>query len=149
MNDDFQFPDSARRAFDDYPQIEASDAFNRAIFAQLEMQKTRRRATFLGRVEEFLGLDLWQFAASGMLGAFLPALILGALYFSNRDAAPAPPSPIGPLPTPFRTMGPFYAREWEFEGGFSANKPAHQPQNKKSGISGKEISCVDSTSHWA
>lgn len=110
-----ELPESARRAFDSYPQLEPSRAFNRAVLDALALEQAKRKRTLVGRIEEFLGLGLWSFAASGALGAVLPAAILGATLFSGRAAStpnPQPqPSPLGfPLN---RYAGPLYARELE------------------------------------
>lgn len=94
-----ELPENARRAFENYPRIEASPAFNRAVLQSLETAQSARKLTLIGRVEEMLGLKWWQFAASGLLGAFLPAIVLGVLLLSNRGAPPdvaTPPSPLLP-----------------------------------------------------
>ena len=83
-----ELPPEIRRAFDAYPQIEPSPAFNRAVLDSLHAAQNARRLTLIGRIEELLGLKWWQFAASGMLGALLPAIVLGALLLvqSRRGA---------------------------------------------------------------
>ena len=131
-----ELPESARRTFDGYPQIEPSPAFNRAVLESLEAAHAAHRLTWLGRIEEFVGLKWWQFAASGMLGALLPALILGALFLSNRGVAPQPTLPLDPtLP---RSIGPLYARElWREREPIEAPPPG-APELKQ----GEEISCV-------
>ncbi len=104
------WPASARRAFDDYPKIAASPDFNARVLAALEERSAARQTTLLGRLEAFLGLPLGQFIGSGALGAFLPMLVLGALYFSNGG----PPPPVAPVPVApqfLRAYGPLYARE--------------------------------------
>ena len=130
-----ELPERARRAFEDYPQIEPSPAFNRAVLESLEAARAARQGSFLGRLEEWLGLKWWQFAASGLLGALLPAVVLGALLLSNRGAAPTNSAPLHPiLPRP---IGPLYARElWGEE--FSA--PPRRPNPAPS--TGEEVSCV-------
>ncbi len=108
-------PESARRAFDCYPQIEPSSAFNRAVLEALALEQSKRRQTFVGRIEEFLGVGLWSFAASGALGAFVPAVILGALMLSGGSSSSSGPTP-QPLPLSYalgRYAGPLYARELE------------------------------------
>lgn len=120
-----ELPPGARRAFDDYPQIEPSPAFNRAVLESLAAAQSAHKLTFIGRIEELLGLRWWQFAASGLLGALLPAIVLGALLFSNRGAAPTEKAPVNPLL--LRAIGPLYARElWFNETRESA--PAMQPR---------------------
>ncbi|RYG72266.1 hypothetical protein EON80_04350 [bacterium] len=138
------FPLSAQSAFDNYPELKPTAAFNRAVLLRLEREQERRRATLLGQIEEFLGLDLWRFAASGMLGAFLPALILAALYFSNRSMSQEQREPVHAPPTIARSLGPFYAREWEIHSELFP-----KVQNKATPakpLSGDEISCLDSNS---
>ena len=133
-----ELPAAAQRAFATYPQIEPSPAFNRAVLDSLAAAQLRHQATLVGRLEEFVGLSWWQFAASGMLGALLPALIVGALLWSHRGAAPAPSMPADwPLP---HSIGPLYARElWrELE-------PQLEPQSvprPSAPAQGAELSCV-------
>ena len=143
MNHD-QLPESARRAFEDYPRVEPSPAFNRAVLDSLAAAQGARKLTLIGRVEELLGLKWWQFAASGMLGALLPAIVLGALLFSNRDASPTQNAPIDPMLP--RTIGPLYARElWrenqdEFAPPMQPRRLAPQPKQ------GEELSWAVSKS---
>ncbi len=132
-----ELPESARRAFEQYPQIEPSPAFNRAVLESLEAAHAARRLTLIGRIEEFLGLKWWQFAASGMLGALLPAVILGALLVSNREVSPIKQAPINPFIP--RNIGPLYARELWREDLREAPQVAPAPQAK-----GDELSCVAS-----
>ncbi len=143
MNSD-ELPPGARRAFDDYPRIEPSPAFNRAVLHSLEAAHAARRLTLVGRIEELLGLKWWQFAASGMLGALLPAIVLGALLLSNRGAAPVQSAPLNPLLP--RAIGPLYARElWrENEREALANEQPQraEPQPKQ----GEELSWAASKS---
>ncbi len=113
---DEPLPESARRAFDCYPQIEPSSAFNRAVLEALALEQSKRRQTFVGRIEEFLGLGLWQFAGSGALGAFVPAVILGAMMLSGGSSSSSGPTP-RPLPLSYalgRYAGPLYARELQY-----------------------------------
>ncbi len=125
-----ELPESARRAFDDYPKIEPSPAFNRAVLQSLEAAQSARRLTLIGRIEEMLGLKWWQFAASGLLGALLPALVLGALLFSNRDAAPVQSAPINPLLP--RAIGPLYARElWRENESRETPQSIEKPQGEE------------------
>lgn len=110
-----ELPESALRAFDAYPQLEPSRAFNRAVLDALALEQSKRKRTLVGRIEEFLGLGLWSFAASGALGAFLPAAILGAMLLPGHAASTPNPEP-QPFPVGFplnRYAGPFYARELE------------------------------------
>ena len=144
MNHD-QFPESARRAFEDYPQIEPSPTFNRAVLESLVAAQNARKLTFVGRIEELLGLKWWQFAASGMLGALLPAIILGALLFSNRGATPPEKTPVNPLLP--RTIGPLYARELWRENERESLPPAMQPRRlAPQSKSGEELSWAVSKS---
>lgn len=104
-----QLPESAKRAFDSYPQLEPSSAFNRAVLEALALEQAKRRRTLVGRIEEFLGLGLWQFAGSGALGAFVPAVVLGTLMLSGGAKAPVKSQPADfPLAwqgfTPFDTL---------------------------------------------
>ena len=139
-----EFPPDIKRVFDDYPRIEPSPAFNRAVLESLAAAQNARRLTLIGRIEELLGLKWWQFAASGMLGALLPAIVLGALLFFNRGAMPNQKVPVNPmLPRP---IGPLYARElWRENQNESAppmqpRRPAQQPE------SGEELSWAVSKS---
>ena len=137
-----EFPPAIQRAFERYPQIEPSAAFNRAVLQSLEAAQSARRQTLIGRIEELLGLKWWQFAASGMLGALLPAIVLGALLLSTRGAAPVQPTPINPLmPHP---IGPLYARELWLDSdprAMQPRRPAHvEAQAAKQG---DELSCVE------
>ena len=132
-----ELPPGARRAFDDYPCIEPSPAFNRTVLQSLEAAHAAHRLTWLGRLEEFLGLKWWQFAASGMLGALLPALILGALFLSDRGAPPPTAAPLSPLLP--RSIGPLYAREsWREQPLEAPLSSAQQP------LKGDEVSCAAS-----
>ena len=136
-----ELPPDIKRAFENYPQIEPSPAFNRAVLDSLAAAQDARKLTFIGRIEELLGLKWWQFAASGMLGALLPAVVLGALLFSNRGAAPLEKTPLDPFVP--RTIGPLYARElWgEIEApAMQPRRPAPQPK------SGEELSWAASKS---
>ena len=152
MNPD-ELPPGARRAFELYPQIEPSTAFNRAVLESLAAAQGARRLTFVGRIEELLGLKWWQFAASGLLGALLPALILGALLLSNRGTATTAKTPANPLLP--RSIGPLYARElWgenadELRGrSMQPRRPAPQsePQAKTQSKQGAELSWAVSKS---
>ena len=107
MKDPHPLPESARRAFDSYPQLAPSSAFNRAVLHSLASAQVRRKRTLVGRIEEFLGVGLWQFAASGALGAFLPAAILGCLMLSG-NASPSKPDKPADLPFPMQGFSPFY-----------------------------------------
>jgi len=107
MKDESPLPESARRAFDSYPEITPSRAFNRAVLDALASAQARRKKTLVGRIEEFLGVGLWQFAASGALGAFLPAAILGCLMLSGNGSPPKPDRPAD-LPFPMQGLSPFY-----------------------------------------
>ena len=91
-------PESARHAFDSYPHLEPSSAFNRAILEALSLEQSKRRRTFVGRIEEFLGIGLWSFAGSGALGAFVPAMVLGCLMLSGHE--PPKPQPSQHVPPP-------------------------------------------------
>ena len=136
-------PAAARRAFATYPEIEPSTAFNRAVLDALAAAQRQHQATLIGRLEEFLGLSWWQFAASGILGALLPALVTGALLWSYRGAVPTQPVPAN-LPFP-RSIGPLYARElWREIEPQSAPRPS-APQvapRPSAPASGAEFSCV-------
>lgn len=100
-------PESAKRAFDSYPHLEPSASFNREVLASLSSAQNKRRRTFIGRIEEFLGLGLWQFAGSGALGALLPGAILGAMMLSGGG----PRAVEKPVPPPYLFGGwvPFEA----------------------------------------
>lgn len=139
-----ELPEKARRAFEDYPTIEASPAFNRAVLESLESARATRQKTLIGRIEEWLGLKWWQFAASGLLGAFLPAVILGALLLSNRGAAPTQiPQPTPTIPGLPGAIGPLYARElWRPREPLAPLKAPNKDQ-------GEELSCVVSKSRLA
>jgi len=108
MKDPDFLPQSARRAFDAYPRLEPTPAFNRAVLESLAKAQAKRKRTFIGRLEEFLGVGLWQFAASGALGAFLPAAILGCLLLSGASSPPKPRTPAD-IPLAWRGFSPFYA----------------------------------------
>ena len=138
-----ELPPDIRRAFDQYPQIEPSPSFNRAVLQSLEAAHAARRLTLVGRIEEFLGLKWWQFAASGMLGALLPAVILGALFLSNRGVAPAKQTPIDPFMP--RSIGPLYARELWRQDLREAPETAPAPEVAPApAVQGDELSCVES-----
>jgi len=107
MKDPNSLPESARRAFESYPEITPSSAFNRAVLDSLALAQARRKKTLVGRIEEFLGVGLWQFAASGALGAFLPAVILGCLLLSGNASPPEHTAPAD-LPLAWRGFSPFY-----------------------------------------
>lgn len=107
MKDDTSLPESARRAFESYPELTPSNAFNRAVLHALAREQAKRKQTLIGRIEEFLGVGLWQFAASGALGAFLPAAILGCLILSGNTSAPKPTAP-DDFPLAWRGISPFY-----------------------------------------
>ncbi len=100
-----ELPESARHAFDSYPQLEPSRAFNRAVLEALALEQSKRKRTSVGRIEEFLGLGLWQFAASGALGALFPAAVLGAMMLSGTGRAPQP--------TQKPASSPYFLRGWE------------------------------------
>lgn len=96
-----ELPESARHAFDSYPRLEPSRAFNRAVLEALALEQSKRKRTLIGRIEEFLGLGLWQFAGSGALGALFPALVLGVLMLSGQAPAKAPTNhPVAPFSWP-------------------------------------------------
>jgi len=80
-----ELPETAREAFGSYPQLAPSPAFNRAVLESLAREQALRKRGLIGRIEEFLGLGLWSLAASGALGAFLPAAVLGVLLLSGRE----------------------------------------------------------------
>ncbi len=101
-----ELPESARRAFDAYPQLEPSSAFNRAALDALALEQSKRKRTLVGRIEEFLGLGLWQFAGSGALGALLPALVLGVLMLSGQ-APPKAPKTNPDVPLAWPGLSPF------------------------------------------
>ena len=140
-----ELPPEIRRAFEQYPQIEPSPAFNRAVLDSLHAAQNARRQTLIGRIEELLGLKWWQFAASGMLGALLPAIVLGALLLSNRGAAPVQQSPINPMMP--RDIGPLYARELWLDSEQGAMQPRRTPDGNSSvpptEKPGDELSCVE------
>ena len=134
MNPEEPLPESAKRAFDSYPQIEAAPTFNRAVLDALHAQQNKRSQTFIGKIEEFLGVGLWSFAASGALGALLPGAVLGAMVLSGGSSSPQSK----PLPAPFgfpmsRYTGPLYARELERRSSIETEAPAR--------IESKELSC--------
>jgi len=104
-----QLPESARRAFDAYPRIEPSPAFNRAVLESLSSAQSKRRGTLVGRIEEFLGLGLWQFAGSGALGALLPAVVLGAMMVSGQGRTPHKSVPPTHFPLTWQGWSPFDA----------------------------------------
>ena len=140
-----ELPPGARRAFENYPQLEASPAFNRAVLESLEAARAARQLTLVGRLEEFLGLKWWQFAASGLLGAFVPAVVLGALLLSSRGAAPLQ-SPAPTLPNLPGAIGPLYARELWLRGERPARPLVpHAPASDQTD-KGEELSCVESKS---
>lgn len=101
-----ELPESARRAFGSYPQLEPSSAFNRAVLDALALEQAKRKRTLVGRIEEFLGLGLWQFAGSGALGALLPALVLGVLMLSGQ-APPKAPKTNPDVPLAWQWVSPF------------------------------------------
>ena len=102
-----ELPANARAAFESYPQLAPSNNFNRAVLESLAQERARRKRGLIGQIEEFLGLGLWSFAASGALGAFLPAAVLVALLLSGTH----PPKPSNPdVPTSLLGWGPFDLR---------------------------------------
>ncbi len=103
-----ELPASARSAFEAYPHLAPSTSFNRAVLESLARERARRKRGLVGRIEEFLGLGLWSFAASGALGAFLPAAVLGALMLSGHSAPPKPTKP--EVPAALLGWGPFDLR---------------------------------------
>ena len=140
-----EITDSARHAFDHYPKVEASAAFNRAVLEQLELENARRKTTILGRLEDALGLSLWRFAASGMLGAFVPgALLLGAMCLNRSESPIQPPAP----PLQVRALGPFYAREWEWARENASSTKRFRRRNNRAIPAQTDleggVSCVDS-----
>jgi len=108
MKDDHWLPETARRAFESYPELTPSNAFNRAVLDALAKEQAKRKKTLIGRIEEFLGVGLWQFAASGALGAFLPAAILSCLLLSGNASPPKPTTP-SDFPLAWRGFSPFYS----------------------------------------
>jgi hypothetical protein len=108
-----ELPESARRAFDSYPQLEPSSAFNRAVLDAFSLEQAKRRRTLVGRIEEFLGLGLWQFAGSGALGALFPVVVLGVLALSGQTPPEAPMrNPAAPLSWPgLSPFDPAFRRE--------------------------------------
>ncbi len=143
-----EFPPEIKRAFDQYPQIEPSAAFNRAVLQSLEVAQTARRLTLIGRIEELLGLEWWQFAASGLLGALFPAIVLGVLLLSNRGAVPVQQTPINPMMS--HPIEPLYAREWWLDSDRRAMQPRRAPavgsSVPRTEKQGDELSCVESNS---
>ena len=121
-----ELPPAIKRAFDDYPRVEPSPAFNRAVLDSLAAAHSAHRLTFIGRIEELLGLKWWQFAASGLLGALLPAIVLGALLLSDRGAPTPVKTPVDPLIP--RNIGPLYAREFWRENEGEIPTRAMQPR---------------------
>ena len=114
--DEHELPEAARRAFEEYPHIEPSPAFNRSVLESLASAQSQRRHSLVGRLEDFLGVGLWSFAASGMLGAFVPAVVLSTLILSGRPAPP--PGHSDPSNTPmgwpgFSPFGEVYRREYQ------------------------------------
>ncbi|RYX85407.1 hypothetical protein EON83_05430 [bacterium] len=114
MKRENDLPESARNAFNDYPHLQPSPAFNRAVLESLASAQSQRRQSLIGKTEEFLGLGLWQFLASGALGALCPVIVLGGLLWSSTpppDTEPLPDSPITmPGLSPFNEV---YRREYE------------------------------------
>ena len=111
-----EMPATAQRAFEKYPQIAAPNDFNRRVLMALEARQIAHKTTLLGRIEAFLGLPIAHFIGSGALGAFFPALVLCAICFSGRSAAPQPmEKPDAALIARF--YGPFFPRELLDERG--------------------------------
>lgn len=142
-----EFPPEIKRAFEQYPQIEPSAAFNRTVLQSLEAAQDARRLTLIGRIEELLGLKLWQFAASGLLGAFFPALVLSVLLLSNRGAVPMAPTQMPTNPMMPHPIGPLFAREWWLDADRRAMQPRRAPATGSSARQtekqGDELSCVE------
>ena len=120
--------DKAKAALENYPRLQPEASFNRAIIQSLDLEKMRRRATLVGRIEEFLGLGIWQFASTSALGAFVPCIILGSMLVSSQQSAPEDYQP-KPLPDPLNLnyYGPLYARELFENHVQSTKKPLVLP----------------------
>jgi hypothetical protein len=116
MKDEHELPEAAKHAFNDYPRIEPSIAFNRAVLESLSSARSNRRLSLVGRIEEFLGLGLWQFVGSGALGALFPAVILSTVLLSGHSQQNAPSPPRSrPMTWPgFSPFGEVYRREHQF-----------------------------------
>ncbi len=117
MKRENDLPESARNAFDDYPHLQPSPAFNRAVLESLASAQSQRRQSLIGKIEEFLGLGLWQFLGSGALGALFPAAVLSTLLISGHPPKPNTPSPHHPAPMTWPGFSPFgevYRREQQF-----------------------------------
>ena len=109
-----ELPEGARNAFESYPRVEPSAAFNRAVLESLAQAQAQRRRGLVGQLEEFLGVGLWQFLGSGALGALLPAVVLSGVLLSGH-APPSPPS--SPTQTTWPGFSPFgevFRREYEW-----------------------------------
>lgn len=102
-----ELPESARRAFRQYPHIEASPAFNRGVLEALAGAQSKRRQSLVGRLEEFLGLGLWQFVGSGALGALLPGVVLSVMMLSGQSHKPQKPATPTQFPTSWPGFSPF------------------------------------------
>lgn len=141
------WPDSARRAFDNYPKIAASPDFNARVLAALHERNEARQTTILGRLETFLGLPLGPFLGSGALGALFSGVFFGIFLLLARPAsfssAPAPKNPV-----PNSVMAPMTARRMlqnELARLERPPQPTEPPRNRGEG----GISCADSKSRWA
>lgn len=116
MKHEDELPEAVRGAFESYPRIEPSAAFNRAVLESLSSAQAKRRRGFVGQIEEFLGVGLWSFAASGAMGAFVPAVILSTLLLSGHTR-PQQSTPSHHHSTTWPGFSPFgevYRREHEF-----------------------------------
>jgi hypothetical protein len=105
-------PDKAKAALENHPRIQPEASFNRMVIQSLDLEKMRRRATLVGRIEEFLGIGLWQFASTSALGAFIPVVILGSMLISAQQPSDQDALP-NPIPDPLNLdfYQPIYARE--------------------------------------
>lgn len=142
-----QWPDSARRAFDNYPKIAASPDFNARVLAALHQRNEARQTTILGRLETFLGLPLSPFLGSGALGALFSGVFFGIFLLLARPASFSSAStPQNSVPN--SVMAPIYARRLlqnELARLERPMEPVEPPQNRAEG----GISCADSKSRWA
>lgn len=114
MKNEDELPEAARNAFEGYPRIEPSVEFNRAVLESLASAQANRRGGLVGKIEEFLGVGLWSFAASGALGALLPAVVLGGVLLSGHTPPHSVPSPAPTTWPGFSPFGEAFRREYEW-----------------------------------
>ncbi len=150
-----QFSDEIRAAFDSYPKVRTSPAFEAKFWRELDARRARYRGLsgFLRRLWEIEieGVAVWRLALSTLSGGAVCALFFGAfaLFAMPREVPKIASQPLDSFPETPRMVfdaRSFYAREWEFDFPI---QPKIAPKSRQKAKNGGEISWNGSNAHLA